>query len=211
MNAPARPRDAATLVLWRRSRHGIEVLMGCRAGGHRFLPHHYAFPGGRFEADDARATVLSELRPEVAVLLAAHCRPPRGRALAVAAVREAFEETGLALGEVREGVLSPALDRLDYLLRAITPATSPVRFHARFFTVEGGLLAGELRSNGELLDLRWRTLEEGLQLSIAKVTEFILRRAAAEQSLSFKERVELFSFRSARPIVRRSVRRATPM
>ena len=30
----------ATLVAWRRSRSGLEVLMGRRAGRHRFVPHH---------------------------------------------------------------------------------------------------------------------------------------------------------------------------
>jgi len=176
--------------------------MGRRAGGHRFMPDRYAFPGGRLEPGDAGTPALTELRPEVAAVLASHSRPARARALAVAAVREAYEETGLAVGEVRDGVLLPALDRLDYLLRAITPSASPIRFHARFFTVAAEQVAGELRGNGELLDLSWRTAEECMQLPSANVTQFVLKRAAAEQSLSFADRVELFSFRNARPTTR---------
>ena len=48
------------------------------------------------------------------------------------AARETLEETGLALGEA-DGF---ELHRLDYWLRAITPSSSPIRFHARFFAAE---------------------------------------------------------------------------
>jgi 8-oxo-dGTP pyrophosphatase MutT (NUDIX family) len=190
-----RPRHAATLVAWRRGPRGIEVLMGRRAARHRFVPHHYVFPGGRLDAADYRATVVAPLRPEVAKQLCTHCTPARAQALAVAAVREMFEETGLALGEPGRY----ALDRLDYLLRAITPTSSPMRFHARFFSVEARHLSGSVRSNGELLDLDWRPLDECLKLPIVDVTEFLLRKLAAREDL---KRVSLFSFRNGRALVR---------
>jgi len=187
----ARPRDAATLVAWRRGTRGIEVLMGRRAARHRFVPHHYVFPGGRLDAADYHVSVTSPLRDEVRKHLCAHCSPTMAQALAVAAVRETREETGLELGY--------ELHRLDYLLRAITPTSSPVRFHARFFSVEAQHLGGELRSNGELLDLDWRPVAECLKLPIVDVTEFLLRRLAAEDFSS----VSLFSFRAGRVLVRR--------
>ena len=169
--------------------------MGRRAARHRFVPHHYVFPGGRLDAADYRAEVVAPLRPEVAKKLCAHCTPVMAQALAVAAVRETLEETGLALGEAGRY----ALDRLDYLLRAITPTSSPVRFHARFFSVDARHLSGAVRSNGELLDLDWRPIDECLKLPIVDVTEFLLRKLAAREDL---KSVSLFSFRNGRVLVR---------
>lgn len=169
--------------------------MGRRAARHRFVPHHYVFPGGRLDPADHCAAVRSELRPEVAARLCAHCTPGMARALAVAAARETLEETGLSLG-------TPAgfeLDRLDYWLRAITPSSSPIRFHARFFAAEATHFSGTLRSNGELLDLDWRPVGECLRLPIVDVTQFMLRRLAAGEGF---EDVSLFSFRNGRVLVR---------
>jgi 8-oxo-dGTP pyrophosphatase MutT (NUDIX family) len=117
-------------------------------------------------------------------------------ALAVTAVRETFEETGLALGDRDGGTVKPDLRRLDYLLRAITPASSPIRFHARFFAAEASHFSGTLRGNGELLDLGWRPVGECLKLPIVDVTEYLLTRLAREQTLAWKKGEELFSFRN---------------
>ncbi|MEO7402756.1 MAG: hypothetical protein ABIU95_03710, partial [Burkholderiales bacterium] len=130
--------------------------MGRRARSHRFLPDVYVFPGGRVDAEDHRLPVASDLRPDVARLLAAHGGIGRARALAIAAARETHEETGLAIGRIHDERLAPALDRLHYVMRAITPTRSPIRFHARFFVAEIGSGDGAVRSNGELLDLDWR-------------------------------------------------------
>lgn len=175
--------------------------MGRRAARHSFVPHHYVFPGGRLDPADYRTRASTSLRPEVRKQLCEHCTPARARALAVTAARETFEETGLALGDVREGLLEPRLDALDYLLRAITPASSPIRFHARFFAVEASHLGGTLRSNGELLDLGWRPIGECLKLPIVDVTEYLLRRLAAEAQTG-KAIAQLYSFRNGRVLVR---------
>lgn len=175
--------------------------MGRRAARHSFVPHHYVFPGGRLDPADYRTRARTPLRPEVRKQLCEHCTPARAHALAVAAARETFEETGLALGEVVDGTLEPRLDALTYLLRAITPAASPIRFHARFFAVEASQLKGALRSNGELLDLDWRPIEECLRLPIVDVTEFLLRRLAAESAMG-KAIAQLYSFRNGRILVR---------
>lgn len=177
--------------------------MGKRAARHRFLPHHYVFPGGRVDRSDHRLAPLVPLRSDVATRLSACCAPGRARALAVAAVRETWEETGLLLGECEAGVLRPALDRLDYVLRAITPAASPIRFHARFFLAEASAAAGQLRGNGELLDLAWRPLEASLRLPIADVTEFILREMVSAPAARRRGHdVPVFWFRAGRARVR---------
>ncbi len=177
--------------------------MGRRAGKHRFLPNLYVFPGGRVDVDDHRVQLLSPLREDVRAHLSRESGPTRARALAVAAVRETWEETGLLLGDMQEGRLRPALDRLSYLIRAITPAESAIRFHARFFAARVSEHDGEVKSNGELLDLEWRAVSDCLRLPVADITEYVLvnldrlidgRTAAAP--------VPLFSFRNGRVAIR---------
>lgn len=203
MNAPVRPKDAASLVLVRQGPRGPEILMGRRARRHRFLPDMYVFPGGRVDAADHRVRPLAPLRPEVAAQVARTCTPGRAHALAVAAVRETWEETGLALGEVADGTLVPALDRLEHVVRAITPPLSPIRFHARFFLAEGTGLQGTLRGNGELLDLDWRTIDACLALPLADITEFVLGEMREAGARGTPPRVPLFSYRHGRAHVRR--------
>src|SRR3546814_11957425 len=60
--SPVRPQDAASLILLRRGPGGPEVLMGRRAGGHRFLPNVYAFPGGRLGSSDRSETPITHLK-----------------------------------------------------------------------------------------------------------------------------------------------------
>ena len=44
---PARPRDAATLILLDRRASGVHVLIGRRHAAHAFMPGKFVFPGGR--------------------------------------------------------------------------------------------------------------------------------------------------------------------
>src|SRR5262249_4555195 len=100
--APApRPRDAATLILIDRSGSVPKVLLGKRHGGHAFMPDKFVFPGGRVEAHDRHAPVVGRLDQHVEDKLMRHVSRPsrdKARALAVAAIREVFEETGLLVG-----------------------------------------------------------------------------------------------------------------
>ncbi len=202
---PARPKDAASLVLARRDARRIEVLMGRRAPGHRFLPDVFVFPGGRVDAGDHRVVAASPLRDSTraALALAGARAAARAHALAVAAVRETWEETGLVLGALEDGRLRPALDRLDFVARAITPSDSPVRFHARFFLADGARVAGDLRGSGELLDLAWRPLEDCLALPLTDITEFVLRRVGLRLAAAGPQpRAPLYAYRSGRVLLR---------
>jgi 8-oxo-dGTP pyrophosphatase MutT (NUDIX family) len=191
----ARPRDAATLLLYRNLAGRTEVLMGERHGRHRFMPNRYVFPGGGLDRADAHMRAAAELRPDVAARLARGCRTPdparRARALALAAIRETFEETGLALGrpDPRPGAatppawsefaatgLVPALDALDYLARAITPPYRPVRFNARFFVADASLARGEISGSGELRNLAWLSIDEARSLPLMDITAIVLDR-----------------------------------
>lgn len=199
---PVRPRDAASLVLLRHGTGVTEVLMGKRARQHKFLPDVYVFPGGRLDAADLRAQPLRPLPPSVTERLADHCSPRRAQALAVTAVRETFEETGLTLGTLGDSGLRPDLGGLDYLARAITPSASPIRFHARFFLADGGQAEGSLGGSGELIDLHWISLEAALRLPLADVTEFLLgellRRPAGLAAVA-----PVWSYRNGAPLIRR--------
>ncbi len=182
-----RPRDAATLIIVRDSR---EVLLGVRSAGHVFMPHKYVFPGGRVDAGDARVPSPVGLRRSVEAKLTRSVSSARARALAMTAVRETFEETGLILGRkasvpVRtssvhwqpffgRGIV-PALDKLDYVARAITPPNRVRRYDARFFLVNARHVTGELKGNGELEDLRWVNLAAANRLALSPITELVLR------------------------------------
>lgn len=173
LRARARPRDAASLVITRDEGGDARVLLGRRPSHDRFMPDVYVFPGGRVDPGDARVPAESELAPRVARHLGRRTTPARARALGVAALRETWEETGLAFGSLEGDQLRPDLGRLEYLARAITPASSAIRYHARFFHARVQT-PGALRSNGELGDLRWWPIEEALELDIIDVTQRVL-------------------------------------
>ncbi len=181
-----KPRDAATLIIVRNRR---EVLVGVRSAGHVFMPNLYVFPGGRVDPGDARVPCPVSLAPATAEKLQRSVTPARARALAMTAVRETFEETGLVLGRrptipVRSRSphwqpffalgLVPAIDKLEYVGRAITPPNQVRRFDARFFMVDARHMQGELKGNGELEDLRWAPLASAHRLALSPITELML-------------------------------------
>jgi len=188
-----RPKDAATLILYRQSSKNTEILMGERSGRHSFMPNTYVFPGGRVDASDSRIPPARDLREDViARLIRGGCTAPRARALAIAAIRETFEETGLRLAdsypapkksrvavwnEFGTATCGPDLSKLDYIARAVTPPARKKRFNTRFFVADAETLEGEIKGSGELLDLRWVTIEQALNLDIPKITEMILGHA----------------------------------
>jgi hypothetical protein len=73
----------------------------------------------------------------------------------------------------------PALDALRPIGRAITPARSPIRFHARFFLADGALAAGSPAAGEELEDVRWCAVGERIPAPMSDVTRFMLRHALA--------------------------------
>ena len=170
----ARPRDAASLIVWRQSRAGTELLMGKRHPGHRFMPDVMVFPGGRVDPDDHRGPAISELRAEPKRLLERRATPARARALGIAAARELFEETGLVLGERQGDGVAAALGALDYLCRAITPSGRPIRFHARFLMAPAEAVHGSIQGSGELEKLGWYTPEAAHANNVATITARVM-------------------------------------
>lgn len=118
---PARPRPAATVVLMRTGNasgnaaapSGLEVLLLRRVRSSGFVPGAYVFPGGRVDRDDAARALLERLDGLTAddaaarLGLAADAEPP-AVAYVVAALREAFEETGILVGRDADGAPAPS-------------------------------------------------------------------------------------------------------
>lgn len=196
-----RPKDAATLIILDRSGSEPKVLLGRRHQGHKFLPGKYVFPGGRVERADARMAVASELDPVVEGQLLRQMLNPsrdRARAMALASIRETFEETGIMIGTratapvttrnglwadfVAAGVL-PDLARLHFVARAITPPRRPKRFDTRFFVVDAATIVerrdGIVGPDSELVELVWVPLAEAPTLGLMTVTTVVLDELAA--------------------------------
>lgn len=185
-----RPRDAATLILVRRDAAAPRVLMGKRSGRHDFMPDKYVFPGGRVDRHDGRVTAFTELTERNTARLKVQSRR-LPRSLAMTAIRETFEETGLLIGrnaempaKAPEGWqplydldIAPCLEGLDFIGRAITPPYRPKRFDARFFMAEAEKVLIDDRpplDGAELHDLQWVTLSDAMDLDLPNVTRFML-------------------------------------
>jgi 8-oxo-dGTP pyrophosphatase MutT (NUDIX family) len=177
-HAYRRPVDAATLILVDRSGTTPKVLVGKRHDKVVFMPGKIVFPGGRVDHTDGRVPVAAPIpsaleanllkgRPKIA--------PSRARALAIAAIREACEETGLCLGRrvdgssaaVLKGPWKPFCDAgllpdpsgLYLITRAITPPGRVRRFDTRFFAADASAIShrvdGVVHADAELVELAW--------------------------------------------------------
>ena len=118
-------------------------------------------------------------------------------ALAAAAIRELWEETGLVLGQPGEwpGAVPedwrrfaasgyvPSAEALQFVFRALTPPGRPRRFDARFFLVDAGAIQGDLddftHACDELSHLQWIPLKEARGFDLPFITEVVLAEVAA--------------------------------
>lgn len=201
-----KPRDAATLILVDRSGPAPKVLLGKRHSGHRFMPGKFVFPGGRAEPDDRRMPVATPLHPDVERALMQRVGRPsavKARALALAAIRETFEETGLLLGAPRGAASTPEgpwrefaaagfypdLSSLHFIARAITPPRRPRRFDTRFFSVDASAIAHRIENvvhaEAELTELVWMPIAEVRSLDMATVTGVVLQELEARVAAGF--------------------------
>lgn len=192
-----RPVPAAAMIVVDDSGAEPRVLMGRRSPRHVFMPDLYVFPGGRIEPGDRRMNVAGALHEAVEMRLMSRVQRPspgRARALALAAIRETFEETGLLIGsrdygtpeEAPEGAWSdyashgcyPELDRLHLIARAITPPGRPRRFDTAFFAVGADAIADQVDGmtgpEKELIDLVWLPLSKADGLDMPRITRTIL-------------------------------------
>src|ERR1700758_4980587 len=107
-----RPKDAATLILVDRAGSIPKVLVGKRHDNVLFMPGKFVFPGGRVDKADNRVPVAAPISKELEENLlkgSPKINSARAKSLAIAAIREACEETGLCLGRQSQGAV-PKLD-----------------------------------------------------------------------------------------------------
>ncbi|CAH1671344.1 NUDIX hydrolase [Chelatococcus asaccharovorans] len=195
-----RPRDAATLIILDSNRRKPRFLMGRRHSRQVFMADLFVFPGGAFEADDRRMSAVGTLdRMMEARLLERSQRraADHPRALALTAIRETFEETGLLIGSKDYGApdnappawgafasngVIPELEGLHFVARAITPPGRSRRFDTRFFAVRDTAIAQEVPGfvgpDAEFVEVTWVTFAEAEKLALPEITRIILNELA---------------------------------
>jgi 8-oxo-dGTP pyrophosphatase MutT (NUDIX family) len=228
---PSTPRPAATIVLIRDADPRFEVLLLRRARSSGFVPGAYVFPGGRVDAQDGDVALIDRLAGQPTG--AAGLEP----AYLVAALREAFEETGVLLAapapdardlrawrrrllaeEADFGEMIAALDvRLGgtgvvYIAHWITPEAEPRRFDTRFFLAR---VPGEQEVEPdprEMTDALWLTAEEALGRFQAGRLPMVFPTLRTLESLaqfrSAEQALRELRGREVRPILPRLVRTA---
>ena len=190
-------RDAATVIVLRDRATRPRVLMGQRGATAAFMPNKFVFPGGAVDRADATVSLARALEPICAARLAEDASPGIPHALAVAAVRELWEETGQILGvpapwpdAVPDDWLDfagtghrPSAEALQFVFRAITPPGRPRRFDARFFLLDADALASDPddfdAAADELSHLQWIAIDEIRHYDLPFITEVVLAEVAA--------------------------------
>ena len=223
---PVRPRDAATLIVLRINRNTTEVLMGRRHKNARFMPNMYVFPGGKVEDCDKLAIPAAPLNKNITPNILKVRNYQAAQTLAMTAIRETAEETGLLLARpanlgnnipedpengyniMNKNKLAPSLDKLSYLGRAITPTFIKIRFHARFFVANEKDSVGKIHPSSELDEVIWIPLLEANQLPTADVTLFMLNELIKHNNLNKVLDPDIpkpmFTWRNGKPWIQRS-------
>jgi 8-oxo-dGTP pyrophosphatase MutT (NUDIX family) len=187
-------RDAATIIVLRDAQTVPSVLMGQRGTSAAFMPGKFVFPGGAVDPVDADVPVTLD-PPQTAQLLHESTRAPN--ALAAAAIRELWEETGHILGHPAEWSNAPKGWRgfaasghqpngsaLRFFFRAITPPGRPRRFDARFFLTDASKLTTDLddfsNAEDELAHLQWVPLRDARQFDLPYITQVVLSELSTQ-------------------------------
>lgn len=189
-------RDAATIIVLRNRHSEPHVLMGQRGAKAAFMPNKFVFPGGAVDAEDTSVPLATPLSPLCRQRLTEDSDRDIADALAVAAIRELWEETGLILGQSAPWPDAPAdwadfaargyrpsAEALQFVFRAITPKGRPRRFDARFFLLDADHIASDLddfsAACDELSHLQWIALPKVREFDLPFITEVVLAEIAA--------------------------------
>jgi 8-oxo-dGTP pyrophosphatase MutT (NUDIX family) len=173
------PRRASTVVLLREAGEP-EVLLLKRPGRSGFAADAWVFPGGVVDESDSTVPPADAGAPARWACRLRLGDPREAWAHVVAALREAWEETGILVGApelaagsgevVRAEVLAGRLpfasalaelgrpletESLVYVARWITPEREPRRYDTRFFLAPVAAGAAALLHGEELSDALW--------------------------------------------------------
>jgi 8-oxo-dGTP pyrophosphatase MutT (NUDIX family) len=190
-------RDAATVIVLRDRDSDPAILMGQRGAQAAFMPNKFVFPGGAVDPQDASIPLAAPLPDLCHQRLADDAPAGLQHALAAAAIRELWEETGLVLGAPGAWPGNPPPDwqtfagtghlpnaaPLQFVFRALTPPGRPRRFDARFFLVDADAVQGDLddfdAACDELLHLQWIPLRAARGFDLPFITEVVLAEVGA--------------------------------
>lgn len=178
--SPAVPVPAATIMMLRDGRDGLEVFMVVRHHQIDFASGALVFPGGKADPQDFDAALAGHLEGAAA--------EPDMRGVQVSAIREAFEECGILLarsegdanlisgarlaeleayrqtlhsGEVsmtrflQRERLRLACDRLVHFAHWVTPDMMPKRFDTHFFLADAPADHLAVHDGHESVDSIW--------------------------------------------------------
>jgi 8-oxo-dGTP pyrophosphatase MutT (NUDIX family) len=188
-------RDAATVIVVRDRITKPSILMGQRGSSAAFMPNKYVFPGGAVDAGDNKIPLGADL-PKLDAERLTQDSTRAAPALATAAIRELWEETGQILGTpsvwdnaptdwrgFAERGHRPNASALNFMFRAVTPQGNPRRFDARFFMVDADHLVTDLDdfsdAEDELSHLHWVPLQDARALDLPFITEVVLAELSA--------------------------------
>ncbi len=190
-------RNAATVIVLRDRMTEPSILMGQRGAKAAFMPNKFVFPGGAVDAADGDVPLATPLTSKCHGRLAERAETNLQNALASAAIRELWEETGLILGQpgtwpgdipedwqgFAEMGFRPSAQGLQFVFRALTPPGRPRRFDARFFLVDADEVQGDLddfsHASDELSHLQWVRLDQARDFDLPFITEVVLAEIAA--------------------------------
>ena len=132
-------RPAATVMLLRQGKEGLEVLLLKRNKKLKFAPAFWVFPGGKIDQED----IIAGANPV--------------EAAKIAAVREAEEEAGVSV----------TIEKIHYFCHWTTPPMQKRRFATSFFVslLPTDQAATIQIDDGEIKDYCWLNLQEAIQKS----------------------------------------------
>jgi 8-oxo-dGTP pyrophosphatase MutT (NUDIX family) len=186
---PVVPRPAATILLIDAAISPWRLLMMRRPGGADFAPGAYVFPGGSVHQEDHglgdvhRAAGMRELFEEMGVLLARRANGRFARDRECGLLRARLEAGVPWTAALRELELTPALDRLVFLARWITPEAVARRFDTRFYLARRPPGQTEHPQPGEVAEWLWISPGDALAPegpTLVHATRRILESVAGE-------------------------------
>ncbi|WP_299724637.1 NUDIX hydrolase [uncultured Tateyamaria sp.] len=189
-------RDASTVIVLRDRSTAPRILMGQRGAKAVFMPNKFVFPGGAVDQGDHAVPLATPVADPNATRLDDDSPPGLAPALAAAAIRELFEETGQVLGTPGDWHAPPPdwhsfaatghlphAAPLQFVFRALTPPGRPRRFDARFFLIDADDLASDpddfTAASDELSHLQWIALDAVRSFDMPFITEVVLSEIAA--------------------------------
>jgi 8-oxo-dGTP pyrophosphatase MutT (NUDIX family) len=207
-----RPRASASLIVIDRSCNEPRFLLGRRHDAHAFMPGKFVFPGGKLERGDARLPAVPLTDETAGLLSRANARAASAHALAIAAVREAWEEAAISIAAGKTQPLTksplpffPDLSALSYVARAITPPGFPRRYDTRFFAVFRDRISEHRKLDhpeAELTAFGYFSEAETAGINLPSITRIILdhvcRRLESDPLLELRQPLPTFRTRRAK-------------